>query len=158
MKFIGFAALFALVGAAASCGAAYWAATQWTSFSNHWLYAAGFVPCLGAILGGFIGSEKGAWPPAMPKKLALCAVSSVCAGIGSYVAFAAVSSRWNNVAQDAGDFVSVLMTPSRIPDIFTTTSTGSTGSGMGPLAQLAIGMAVGAIVPLLWLRKTAEKK
>lgn len=158
MRFLSFAIGFALAGAAAGCGAAYWAATQWTSFSNHWLYAAGFVPCLGAILGGWMGSEKGSWPPALPKKVALSGVSSVCGGLSGYVAFALVSSRWNHVAGDASQFVSLLFSPSKIPDLFQSSGSGNSSTSTGAILQLVIGLLVGALMPALWFRGTAPKK
>lgn len=152
MKPFAMAVVFALVGVLASCGIAWWAAHQWTTFSDHWLFSACILPVFGAIGGAWAVTPKESWPPGMGKRLLVALIAGVFAGIGSYVAFALVSLTWNGGVQ-GGDLLSRLLDPSRIPDLSTTKS-GSTSSS-GAVVHAVICAAVGGIMPLFWLRKKA---
>jgi hypothetical protein len=151
MKFLALAVVFALLGVAASCGIAWWAAHRWTSFSDFWLFTACILPVFGTLGGAWKGTPKEAWPPGFPKRLLVAALCGAFAGIGSYVAFALVSVTWNGGVH--GDFLSKLLDPSSIPQI-STTKRGFTNS-TGVIGHAAICAGVGGIMPFFWLRKKA---
>ncbi len=154
IKFTGLVIVGALAGAAIGCGLAYWAATQWSSFSSRWLNAAGFLSPVGGILGAWLASPKEAWPPGWPRKLVVMGVGAACGGLSSYVAFALVSLTWNP-RPDLG-LVAALMDPSAIPELSSSRGSGP-GISQGAVFHLVVGALIGGLLPPLWLQKTGPK-
>lgn len=127
-------------------------ARLWSSFSDNWLTAAGFLPLLGVILGAALGSRGPTWPPRGVVRLLLALLASFFSALSAHLAFVITVCHWYahrpEVAQVA--FLSLFFHPSQLPALASTDSRSGLQSEYGALENLIIAAVAGFVLSFLF--------
>lgn len=131
-------------------------ARVWSSFSDNWLTAAGFLPLLGVILGAALGRRAPTPAPRGAARLLFVLLAFFLSTLSAHLAFVITVSTWyaNQPAVAQAGFLSLFFHPSHLPGLAAISSHSGVQSETTALDNLVSSAAASLVLSFLgfwWL-------